>query len=209
MYMIVGLGNPGIAYASSRHNTGFLAVDAIAEKLGVSVNIHARKGLMGKTIYEGETLLLVKPQTYMNLSGECVQAMTAFYKLPPENLIVIYDDIDLPVGELRIRSCGSAGTHNGMRSIVACLGDDSFIRIRMGIGKQQGDLISHVMGTPGEEEQKLMAEAYEKAVEAALLIVSGKLEQAQNRYNKKGRTRKKEEAPQEKENTGENESQST
>ena len=194
MYIIVGLGNPGVTYETSRHNTGFLALDAVAERLHVSVSRSARKGLVGETIYEGEKVLLVKPQTYMNLSGECVQAMTAFYKLPTDHLVVLYDDIDLPPGELRIRSSGSAGTHNGMRSIVACLGTEDFVRIRIGIGQQRDSLIAHVMGSPAGEEKEKMDAAFEKAADAVLLILSGKLAQAQNTYNKKARTRKKEES---------------
>ncbi len=188
MYVIVGLGNPGIAYRSSRHNAGFMALDALARALGVAVNRRAHKGKLGEILYQGQKLLLCKPQTYMNLSGECVQELLAYYKILPEHLIVLYDDIDLPVGELRIRQSGSAGTHNGMRSIIACLGgEEGFPRVRIGVGKQAlgRDLASHVLGKPPKEEQAALQEAYEQAADAALLIAAGQLSQAQGKYNKK------------------------
>ncbi|MDD3919980.1 MAG: aminoacyl-tRNA hydrolase, partial [Eubacteriales bacterium] len=127
MVIIAGLGNPGVAYECSRHNAGFLALDAVAKKYGIAVNKRAHKGLVGEGRINNERVMLVKPQTYMNLSGECIQSVLAYYKLPPERLIVLYDDVDLPVGELRVRAQGSAGTHNGMRSIIASLGgEESF-----------------------------------------------------------------------------------
>lgn len=190
MYLIVGLGNPGIAYRSSRHNAGFRALDALAEELHIRVNRRARRALCGEGFYRGEKLVLCKPQTYMNLSGEAVAGLVSYYKLPPERLVVLYDDIDLPVGTLRIRASGSAGTHNGMRSIIACLrGEEGFPRVRIGVGRQQlgRDLAGHVLGKPSKEEQKLLDEAYRDAADAVKMIVSGELSEAQARYNKKGR----------------------
>ena len=200
MYLIVGLGNPGIAYQNSRHNAGFLALDTLANKLNIAVNKRAHRALIGEGYHGAEKLLLCKPETYMNLSGEAVQSILSYYKLPPERLIVLYDDIDLAVGDLRIRASGSAGTHNGMRSIIACLGgEDGFPRVRIGIGKQKDgrDLAAFVLGKPPKEDQELLQEAYAQAAEAALLIAEGKLQEAQSRFNKKP---KKAKEPQTEEN---------
>ena len=188
MYLIVGLGNPGIAYRNSRHNAGFLALDALSVKFNIPFNKRAHRALIGEGYYGTEKLLLCKPETYMNLSGEAVQSVLSYYKLPPERLIVLYDDIDLSVGDIRIRASGSAGTHNGMRSIIACLGgEEGFPRVRIGIGRQRDgrDLAAFVLGKPPKEDQELLEEAYEKAAEAALLIVEGKLQEAQAKFNKR------------------------
>lgn len=188
MYLIVGLGNPGIAYQNSRHNAGFLALDTLAEKLNISFNKRAHRSLIGEGYYGTEKLMLCKPETYMNLSGEAVQSALSYYKLPPERLIVLYDDIDLAVGDIRIRASGSAGTHNGMRSIIACLGgEEGFPRVRIGIGRQKDgrDLAAFVLGKPPKEDLELLQEAYAKAAEAALLITEGKLQEAQAKFNKK------------------------
>ncbi len=191
MFVVVGLGNPGIVYENSRHNVGWHALDALAVRLEIELKKHAHRAVIGEGMFHGEKVMLVKPQTYMNLSGESVQSIVAYYKLAPENLIVMYDDVDLPVGELRIRPRGSAGTHNGMRSIVACLGDDGFKRIRVGIGRQhdERDLVAHVLGKPDEQDQKLLDEAYQAAADAALLLIDGKLSEAQAKYNKKAKNR--------------------
>ena len=188
MHLIVGLGNPGLIYQKSRHNAGFLAIDALTLKTGIKVQKRAHRSLLGEGFYKGEKLLLVKPQTYMNLSGEAVQALLHFYKQPIENLIVIYDDIDLPAGGLRLRGAGSAGTHNGMRSIIACLGGETgFPRVRIGMGRQEGgkELSAHVLGKPAKEEQGLIDEAVDKAADAALMIALGDLLGAQAKYNQK------------------------
>ncbi len=200
MYLIVGLGNPGIAYQNSRHNAGVLALDTLAKKLNIPFNKRAHRSLVGEGYYGTEKLLLCKPETYMNLSGEAVQSALSYYKLPPERLVVLYDDIDLAVGDIRIRASGSAGTHNGMRSIIACLGgEESFPRVRIGIGKQKDgrDLAAFVLGKPTKEDQELLQEAYAQAAEAALLIAEGKLQEAQARFNKKP---KKAKEPQTEEN---------
>ena len=193
MFLIVGLGNPGIAYQSSRHNAGFLALDTLSKKLGIPINRRAHRSLIGEGFFGTEKLILCKPETYMNLSGEAVQSLLSYYKLPPERLVVLYDDIDLAVGDLRIRASGSAGTHNGMRSIIACLGgEDGFPRVRIGIGRQKDgrDLASFVLGKPPKEEQELLEDAYAQAADAALLIAEGKLNDAQARFNKKPRKAK-------------------
>ena len=186
MHVVAGLGNPGLAYRKSRHNAGFLALDALAERLHIRLTKRGMRGLYGEGIFRGGRVLLVKPQTYMNLSGDCVQQILHFYKLPPEQLIVLYDDIDLPVGSLRIRANGSAGTHNGMRSVVACVGSENFPRIRIGVGEaQRGELKDFVLGKPGKAALQTLDEVYQRAADAAQLIIAGRIGDAQARYNKK------------------------
>ncbi|MDL2259248.1 aminoacyl-tRNA hydrolase [Eubacteriales bacterium OttesenSCG-928-K08] len=188
MHLVVGLGNPGIAYRKSRHNAGFMALDQIADEAGISVNKRAHKALIGEGRFGGQRVLLAKPQTYMNLSGEAVQALLHYYKLPVEKLIVLYDDIDLPVGGLRIRANGSAGTHNGMRSIIANLGgDQNFARVRIGVGKQLlgRDLASHVLSKPSADERMLLEDAYKNAADAVRLLLEGDIMGAQAKYNSK------------------------
>ena len=188
MHVVAGLGNPGLEYQNTRHNAGFHALDILAEELHIRVTRHGMSGLYGDGIRNGERVILLKPQTYMNLSGDCVQKVLHFYKLPPENLIVMYDDIDLPVGSLRIRANGSAGTHNGMRSVVSAVGTEEFPRIRIGVGRspgERGDLIDYVLGKPGQEESELLKVSFRNAAEAAVMILDGKLESAQALFNKK------------------------
>ncbi len=186
MYLIAGLGNPGLSYRKSRHNAGFLALDTLAGRLGVRIKQKEFSGLTGQTAYAGEKLVLVKPQTYMNLSGNCIGQLLHFYKLPPERLIVLYDDIDLPVGALRVRPSGSAGTHNGMRSIVSCIHADAFPRIRIGIGRDEQLLLAdYVIKRPSKPEQALLSDAFIRAADAALLIVEGRIDEAQQKYNRK------------------------
>ena len=193
MYVIAGLGNPGKKYEMTRHNMGFLTIDVIAEELGIKVNKIKFKGLIGEGTYKGEKVILVKPQTYMNLSGECIREVVNFYKLPLENLIVIYDDLDVKVGMIRIRKSGSAGTHNGMRNIVYLLNDDKFPRIRVGIGveKDRGDLIDFVIGGFSKEEVPLLEDAVTRAGKAALAAVELGIDRAMNLYN----VREKKEKP--------------
>ena len=186
MYIVAGLGNPGIAYRKSRHNAGFLALDLLAERLHVRVAKRAFSGLLGEGVVNGERIVLVKPQTYMNLSGDCVQRVLHFYKAKPEDLLVLYDDIDLPVGAIRIRSSGSAGTHNGMRSVIANAGSEQILRVRVGVGRADGpELRDYVLGRPSKAEQALLDAALDHAAEAAEWIVSGRLADAQARFNKK------------------------
>lgn len=136
MLIVVGLGNPGREYARTRHNVGFDVIDVLSEKHGIALSKNAMHGLIGEGFTGGEKLMLIKPQTYMNLSGQCVSEIVAFYKPPMDRLLVIYDDIDLPLGKLRMRAQGSAGTHNGMRSIIGLLGRQDFPRLRVGVGKR-------------------------------------------------------------------------
>ncbi|MEA5048720.1 MAG: aminoacyl-tRNA hydrolase [Eubacteriales bacterium] len=186
MFIVAGLGNPGILYQRTRHNAGFQALDRIAQELHIRVTKRGFSGVYGEGVYGGERVVLVKPTTYMNLSGDCIQAVLHFYKCPVERLIVLYDDIELPVGTLRIREKGSAGTHNGMRSIIACVNSENFPRIRIGVGDRNGgDLKDYVLGRPGKGEQAELENAFCDAVDAAKLILEGKLQQAQAKYNKR------------------------
>ena len=186
MYVVAGLGNPGILYQRTRHNAGFQALDVLADELCIKVTKRGFSGVYGEGSYSGERVVLVKPTTYMNLSGDCIQAVMHFYKCPVEHLVVLYDDIELPVGSLRIRGNGSAGTHNGMRSIIGTLGSENFPRVRIGVGGNGGeDLKKHVLGKPSKEDQSQLACAFADAAKATRLILEGKLPQAQAEFNKR------------------------
>ena len=188
MFIIVGLGNPTKEYNNTRHNIGFDVIDYLADKLGISVLEKKHKALIGKGIMEGQKVILAKPQTYMNLSGESIRELVDYYKIEEEtNLIVIYDDISLDVGQLRIRKKGSVGGHNGIKSILKHLGHDRFLRIKMGVGeKPKGyDLADYVLGHFKKEERILMDESCIKAMEAVKLMVLDETDQAMNIFNKK------------------------
>ena len=174
MFVIVGLGNPGREYAKTRHNVGFMTIDKIAERLNISVNKKGFRSVYGEGRLGGTRVVLAKPETFMNNSGWAVGDLLKWYKPQHDELIVIYDDIDLPCGALRIRMNGSAGTHNGMRSIESLIGFEDFPRIRVGIGKPAHGLIDHVLGVPNDEEAKLIDGAMMQAAEAAELIIAGK-----------------------------------
>ena len=195
MYIIAGLGNPGRKYENTRHNMGFIAVDLLAEKYGIKVDKIKFKALVGEGRIAGRKVLLVKPQTYMNLSGESIREVMSFYKEDIENLIVIYDDIDIPTGTIRLRKKGSAGTHNGMRNIVYLLADDGFPRIRVGIGSEKKvDLINYVTGGVTKGEKELLEGALLKAADAAAAIVEKGIEKAMNEYNVKPKKEKEKKA---------------
>lgn len=186
MYVIAGLGNPTAKYEKTRHNVGFDVIDVLAKKYDIKVTDSRQKALCGTGIIEGEKVMLVKPQTFMNLSGESIGAILKFYKLDPASqLIVIYDDITLAPGKLRIRKKGSAGGHNGIKNIIAQTGTQDFMRIRVGVGeKPQGwDLVDYVLSRFSKEERAVVEAAMEDAAEAAALMLSGDVEQAMNRYN--------------------------
>lgn len=185
MHIVVGLGNPGAKYERTRHNIGFLALDWIAAEYRIQVNKTKFHALIGDGVIQGEKVLLVKPQTFMNNSGESVQEILHFYKVPPSDLIVIYDDIDLDVGTVRIRPSGSAGTHNGMRSIVTHLSSDAFPRIRIGVGKPPAkmDLADYVLSVFLDEERKRLGEVIERTSLAAAVMLTAGTEAAMNRYN--------------------------
>lgn len=188
MFIIAGLGNPTKEYEGTRHNVGFEVIDRIAEKYNISVDTKKHRALLGKGIISGRKVILAKPQTYMNLSGESIRSLIDYYKADEEQeLLVIYDDISLDVGQLRIRAKGSAGGHNGIKNIIACLGTQVFPRIKIGVGeKPRGyDLADYVLGHFSKAEQEKMEEGYREAVQAAEMIVSGELEAAMNEYNRR------------------------
>ena len=188
MYIIVGLGNPGKKYANTRHNLGYITVDRLAEKTGIKIEKFKFKSLVGEGIIADQKVLLLKPETFMNNSGEAVREVADFYKIEPENLLVIYDDIDLPLGNVRIRQSGSAGTHNGMRSVVYQLNDDQFPRIRIGIGRdEEVDLVNYVTGPFTKEEVKPLEEAVDKAVEAILCYLEEGIEPTMNKFNQRAK----------------------
>ena len=186
MYVIVGLGNPGARYAETKHNIGFITVDYLAEKLGIKINKIKHKAIIGEGSIGGEKVLLVKPQTFMNLSGQSVMDIVNFYKVAASNLIVIYDDIDLPVGKVRIRPNGSSGTHNGMRNIIYLVNNQEFPRVRIGVGKQPDymDLADYVLTRFNNEERPLIEEAIKRSAAAVEEIVKSGINIAMNQYNK-------------------------
>ncbi len=183
MYIIAGLGNPGSKYENTRHNMGFKAIDAMASEFGIDVNRVKFKGLIGEGRIGSEKVILLKPQTYMNLSGQSVREIMNFYKIPEENLIVIYDDFDLPIGSIRVRKSGGPGTHNGMKSVVQELGSRKFPRVRVGIGSSDGSTIQFVIGKVGKDEQQILNEAAEAAASAAADIIRIGIENAMNIHN--------------------------
>lgn len=188
MYIIVGLGNPGKQYAHTRHNVGFDTIDILADKYNISVDIKKHKALCGKGMIGGQKVVLAKPQTFMNLSGESVRELVDFYKIDPEEeLIVIYDDISLELGQLRVRPKGSAGGHNGIKNIIAHLGTQVFKRVKVGVGeKPKGyDLADYVLGHFSKEDRMLMEDAFGRAAEAAVCMMNDSMEHAMNQYNKK------------------------
>ena len=188
MYLIAGLGNPGMKYDGTRHNMGYDVVTELIDKYQVPLSGTAMKALYGKGRIDGEPAILIKPLTYMNLSGEAVQQFVHYYKIDPaRELIVIYDDIDLEPGQLRIRQKGSAGSHNGMKSVISCLGTEQFTRVRVGIGARpaEWDLADYVLSRPSKEEREKIDGAIRNAAEAVALIVTGGSEAAMNRYNRR------------------------
>ena len=180
---IIGLGNMGKQYDNTRHNMGFAALDALAEKLDAPPFKTRKQGVESKVSLQGKKLLLVKPTTFMNASGNCVREVLDFYKLKPEQIIVIYDDIDLDAGALRLRSSGGAGTHNGMRSIVPAIGE-GFIRVRVGIGKPQfGDLGDYVLGKISKDKQSVMDKVTSAAADSVIEIIRSGIDKAMQQYN--------------------------
>lgn len=185
MFLVVGLGNPGSQYEFTKHNVGFLTVDYLADKLNIKINKLKFKGLFAKEKIENEDVVLLKPQTYMNLSGESVRDFANFFKIPPENIIVVVDDVDLPMGKIRIRKKGSAGTHNGMKSIIYQLQSDNFIRIKVGIEKEdrKDDLADYVLKGFSKDEVPVMEESMERAAKAVLEILKKGPDVAMNKFN--------------------------
>jgi PTH1 family peptidyl-tRNA hydrolase len=186
IFLIAGLGNPGSKYDNTRHNVGFDAIDYLSAKLNVKLSRIGFKGVYGEGEIDGTRTILLKPQTFMNLSGESIREIVAWYKIPVEKVLVIYDDIDLEPGKIRVRPKGSSGTHNGMKSIIYQLQSDGFPRIRIGIGRapEKWDLADYVLSKFSKEDREVINGSIEKAVDAAVTIVGKGVEKAMNSFNK-------------------------
>lgn len=189
MYLIAGLGNPTREYEKTRHNVGFSVIDVLADKYNIDVSDRKHKALCGRGVIEGEKVLLLKPQTFMNLSGESIREAVDYYKIDPEDIIVIYDDISLEPGQLRIRLKGSAGGHNGIKNIIAMTGTENFKRIKVGVGEKPAgwDLADHVLGRMSEEDRAAFEEAVKESVKAVEMILEDEIDQAMNDFNRKKR----------------------
>ncbi len=190
MYIIVGLGNPGKQYEHTRHNVGFEVIDILADQIGICIEEKKHKALCGRGILEGQKVVLVKPQTFMNLSGESVRAIFDFYKVESKDIIIVYDDVSLEPGQLRIRGKGSAGGHNGIKNIIAHLGTQEFPRVKVGVGeKPKGmDLADYVLSRFSKEEQDTMEEAFHEAANAVAMMVKQDIDSAMNHFNMKKKT---------------------
>lgn len=185
-WLVVGLGNPGQNYANTRHNMGFLTVDLLAERQGVKLNKVKFKSAFNMMNFGGARCLVMKPQTYMNLSGEAVREAAQFYKIPADHVLVIYDDVSLPVGKIRVRPSGSAGGHNGIKNIIAHLGTDVFPRVKIGTGAPvdpEHDMIGWVIGVPSQAERKVLLDAFDRAIGAAACIIEYGCQKAMNQFN--------------------------
>ena len=185
MYIIVGLGNPEEEYSNTRHNMGFDTINKIAQKYGIKFSKTNFKGIYGTGIIEGEKVILLKPQTYMNLSGESIKEVIDFYKVSTENLIIIYDDIDIEPGIIKLRKTGGPGTHNGMKSVINKIGTEKFPRVRIGIGKPEykGDLINYVIGKIPNEDKKILEKSTDLAKDAVIEIIKNGIDKAMNCFN--------------------------
>ena len=187
-WLIIGLGNPGREYEKTRHNAGFRAIDLLADKLGCRIDKGKFQGLYGQVNYNGKKLFLLKPQTFMNLSGRSVLQLSAYFNIPPARIIVMFDDISLTPGRLRVRADGSAGGHNGIKSIIQEVGSQAFPRVKIGVGAKPNpefDLADWVLSTFSAQEEKALKNALEWAGEAALAIIDHGVPEAANRYNGK------------------------
>ena len=184
-WLVAGLGNPGEKYARTRHNMGFLTMDLLAEEKKIKIDRIKFKAVTAQAELGGARCLLMKPQTFMNLSGEALGEAARFYKIPADHVLVIYDDISLPIGKIRIRPSGSAGGHNGIKSIIAHLGTDQFPRIKIGVGapQEKDGMIDWVIGEPSQAEKKVLLDSFRRAVQAAECIISDGCTRAQNQFN--------------------------
>lgn len=183
MFLIVGLGNPGKEYENTRHNIGFEVIDYLASKYNIDINREKFKGVYGEGYIGGEKVILLKPITYMNLSGESIREIKNFYKMEDEEILVIYDDISLEVGKLRIRAKGSAGGHNGIKSIISNLSSDVFPRIKVGVGAPKHDLVSHVLGKFTKEENEVLKKSIQASADAVEIIIKEEVQSAMNKFN--------------------------
>lgn len=185
-WLVVGLGNPGARFESTRHNMGFLALERLAEREGLRFNKLRFKAWTAEWKVGDEKVLVMKPQTYMNLSGESVGAAARFYKIPPEHILVVSDDVSLPVGKLRLRAAGSAGGHNGLKNIIQHLGSDRFPRIKVGVGMPKNaeyDMADWVIGMPMGDEQKILLDTLDRAAQAIPAVITLGMDKAMNRFN--------------------------
>ena len=190
MFLIVGLGNPTLQYEGTRHNVGFDVIDLLADKYNITVETRKGRAYIGKGMMEGKKVILAKPQTYMNLSGENVRSLVDYYKIDEESeLLIVYDDVSLGVGQLRIRKKGSAGGHNGIKNIISHLDTNVFMRIKIVVGEKpkKYDLADYVLSRFSKVEREQMEEGYEKAVRAAVMILNGETDAAMNEYNRKAK----------------------
>lgn len=185
MYIIAGLGNPGKQYEGSRHNVGFMTVDMLADKYNIEIKEKAHKALIGRGMIEGQKVILVKPQTYMNLSGESIRSVMDYYKVAPSEFIVVYDDVSLDPGNLRIRKKGSAGGHNGIKNIILHLGTQEFARVRVGVGAKPEwmDLADYVLGHFSRDEQPLMEQSFKDGAAAVVSMMTEGVDAAMNHFN--------------------------
>lgn len=186
-YMVVGLGNPGLQYENTRHNAGFLGVDMLCAKKGIKLNKHKFESLIGDTVIAGKRTIILKPQTFMNNSGRAVSAVSRFYKIPADKIIVLFDDISLPVGNIRIRRKGSAGGHNGIKDIIELMGTDNIMRIKIGVGERPNndyDLKDWVLGKMPNDLADDFNRAFETAAEAIEEIITVGIDSAMNKYSK-------------------------
>lgn len=185
MYLIVGLGNPEPEYSKTRHNMGFDVINKLSNKYEINVNKSKWKGLVGTGIIENEKIILLKPQTFMNLSGESIREVMDFYNLENKDIIIIYDDMDIEKGEIKVRKTGGPGSHNGMKSVIENLPNNRFKRVRVGIGKPENksDMINYVIGKVSDEEQEILDKGTEKAKEAVIEIVKNGVDSAMNKFN--------------------------
>lgn len=188
MFIIAGLGNPTLRYEGTRHNVGFDVIDLLADKYNIAVDTRKSRALIGRGVIEGRKVILAKPQTYMNLSGESIRSLVDYYKIDEEEeLIILYDDVSLDVGQLRIRKKGSAGGHNGIKSIIQNLGTDIFMRVKIGVGEKpkKYDLADYVLGHFSKTEREQVEEGYENCVKAVGMMINGGADAAMNEYNRK------------------------
>ncbi len=185
MYLIAGLGNPGKEYEKTRHNVGFTALDYLAYDTGIKVTKIKFKGIYGDGMIAGEKCILLKPQTYMNLSGESIREACEYFKIDPSNIIILYDDVDIEPGKIRIRPKGSAGGHNGMKSIIYQLQSDEFTRVRFGVGKAEHGMVNHVLGKFSEEDGVKVSDAIRNLPEIINLIIRKGVSEAMNKFNGK------------------------
>lgn len=186
-HIVAGLGNPGAKYENTRHNAGFIFIDYLAAQLGVKIDRLKFKALTAETVISDKRVLLMKPETFMNLSGDAIGEAASFYKIPPENIIVLHDEISFEPGKIRIRRKGSAGGHNGLKSIISSLGSDAFPRIKIGVGQKPSpeyDLVDWVLGKFPSADKELLLSQLNPVKEAVALMIAGKTDEAMNRFSK-------------------------